>query len=401
MSGVIEPGDRDGVVIAGVDLSVGGGVSRRVDAADPAAGVHASHVRRAWVRCVDEVHLGPLEESALLLDEAAAMVEIGEADSAMTLLGLAAVATEEWVGLAEEGGLPGAALNELRLILRTVGERAAECAEHHGATGRVQEWVDRLVGVTEVDDALSERRASDAATSAFLRAGGTGQERGGSNMAMDSGSVDTARTPPRLVVSQPAGGEVLVEFTLDGDDPVAADVSVALARGVDPDAREVTRLRLMVFDSAGQPLSVAALDAVGRMLATRITNRDVLAEASEFAVVSADAGLARVRRDGPALVEATVDRLARHAWTSTRLVRAGAADPSEAASLIGRAVAVLTSGIDRHPGRAEQWSRRREALLAWADGDRAAGVGSTSAFVGGSPADRPLLAELLGAAWDE
>lgn len=397
-----DPGDP---VIGIVGVVVPGVGRHHVDAADPGAGLAPELARQAWVRCVTDIHLGPVHESALHLDEAAAIAEAGHADSAVMLVGMAEWLVEELVAAAEAEMLPRPAHDELHLILRTVEARSGECTVPHAVTHRLGEWLDRLdeagVPVDETDGHLG---AVDRVAE-FLSAGetsGADAVHQVSDLAVDSGSVDVTGVPPRLIASRPAGGEVLVEFALTAGTPVSATATVALVAGVDPDVRELTRLRLVAFGSRGELVAVAALEPRGGVLATRIEDRRALEKARSFIVTSADSGLVGLRGDDRSEMVRTVERLTRHAWTAARLAAIGASEQGRAASLAERAAALLDTGVARYPDQAAGWVTRRDALREWAASTApGAGVGGGSGSAGAANPARPLLAEMLDVTWDD
>lgn len=401
MSATAIPGSSGDPVIAPVGIVTGGQGQHRVDAADPGASLAPALARLAWVRCVTEVHLGPVNESALLLDEAAAMALAGEVDTAVMLVGMAEWLAEDLVAAVEDESLLWPVSEELRLLLETVAAHADQCTSPQAVIHRLGQWLARLDEVRSPGEGNDGPSVADHRVAAFLAAGpgGSDAEPEMSDLAMDSGSVDVARTPPRLVVSRPAGGEVLVEYVLAGDAPVSATATVQLVPGVDPDLREVSRLRLVAFDSGGELVAVAALESASGVLVTSITDRQALRAAQDFAVVSADSGLVGLRGGGHAAVKTTVDRLASHAWTAVRLAGVGAAAPGDAVSLAGRAAAVLEDGIARYPELAAEWRRRHDALLAWVEAAQS-GTGDRPERYGASRPDRPLLAEMLAVTWD-
>ena len=350
-------------------------------------------VRSATVAAVRQCEVRPLHEGALLLDLAAAMSDVGNAEAAAHVFGLAAPSL---LALGEEclaGEIRGGAATELVDIAQAAATALAGTAwaqDVHALATRLHEEV------SEVPDVFVGNLVG--AMSADIWVAGVATP----SSVLNPQFVDPALVPARIL-SWPGAGkhEVFIEVH-DG----YVIVTATLAQRVDDRTLEANQLLAYAARREdGGLVATAPMTVAGRTVKAALAVDDDLGQLS-FGICHADSDLDDLRADPAGRLMVEVDREMADAFACQRaafavLHRTSIGDDqsaalearegtvNEALAASGRALTLvldeLGRGIDDDDVR-EQFESRAEAIEAFETKLERGGI------VNGA---EPLLAELL------
>ncbi|MCC4306281.1 MULTISPECIES: hypothetical protein [unclassified Rhodococcus (in: high G+C Gram-positive bacteria)] len=304
--------------------------------------------RRALTEAVSRWTMSPLDEGALMLDEAAAHEHTGNALAAARLVALASPALESLGQQCLDGFIVGGGAAELIEIAAS----AARSVDNLYWGPAVTDLSHRLEAVTAFDDADLEHMLTEfARAEESVISGHLGLETSTSvvvNLAIIPAIIDPHALPARILSWRGAHApELIVEYHGDSDE---VTISAHLAADVDPFSVEPGRVLAYAADKVtGQVLAVEPMKAVHRTLVGTLVLTSSDLSAYTFGVLHSETDMRTLRSSaiGRDLVE--VDRLMLEAWNRQRsalsalhVVEAGASEETHAraqrtaAGLIGK-----------------------------------------------------------------
>lgn len=376
--------------------------------AKSAPALTAAWVRRATVAAVAQCTNRPVNESALLLDQASAHHATGRTTLATSLFQMAAPSLLDLGEDCLAGQITGGAATD---IARIAGE-ASQVLSGSGWAPDVAELADQLradiepfsdtdAGILAIFDQL-EAATRDLATAHL----------GGTKTTDKEYFIDPAAVPPRLLAWPGGAAEDLRVTNAAGSAQFV--VTANLAPSVDERTVELTELIAYAADtSTGELVAVAPMTVRGRTVTATVTYDGPAANLT-FGLYHADTDITALRLDELGLLLVEVDRLMLDAYRDHRLalaaihegdvVNAVAAMEAKRDSCLasagryaGAAVDAIDDYLDEHdvePDVMALLQRRRQVITAYGDGLSAGRLSSP-------PGAEPLLSELLPADLDD
>lgn len=229
----------------------------------------AFHLDSAWTRrattaAVERWWMSPIDEGALMLDEARARYDTGDEVGARRLVSYALPALTSLADEASNGELSGGALLELANSARAAS--AATAGSSWGHT--VSSQVGRIEMVQQIDEAKLERFLEDLVDDASFGLVDVGMA-GGPSIAraeVRRGHIDPCLLPPRILRW---GGAHSPEWTAELGTQTSTDrvlLSVQLDSGVDPQCAEAGRILGFAADPSGRLIATIPMMAKGLQL---------------------------------------------------------------------------------------------------------------------------------------
>ncbi|OUS97279.1 hypothetical protein [Rhodococcus sp. NCIMB 12038] len=383
----------------------------------PAPHLTGPWIRRALVAAVQRWAVRPVDESALILDEASSQYRTGNTPAAARLFALASPTLMALGRQCLDGDLVGGPAEELREITRDASQAVTDA----GWGSDILELAAALQAGSVLDDlvlaeALSQWELADIVGASHLGADTLGPQT--DQLSVDAAAIDPATVPPRVLAWSGAGDrEMLVEYDVDADQ---ATVSVALAADVDPLCLETQQLLAYCAEKdTGRMVASVPLQVQGRSVIAQLPCRGFHPDVLHFGVYCADTDLDSLRLNEVGQLQMTVDRWMLDAWNHHRTALAAVhtvpADADEtlldtaaqvrddhierAITAADTAAATITEYLAQHPDSSEEivtaLQARHEVILGYlADLD--------TAFTSEAGDVPSLLAEMIPAdPWDE
>lgn len=321
---------------------------------DPVTVYPAPRLAGPWMRCalvaaVQRWSMRPVDEGALLLDEAASRHRTGNAAAAARLFALGSPILMALGHQCLEGELVGGPASELREISLSAGLAVAE-------TGWGKDILDlaaSLQSVTSIDDRalesiLREWDLEDVSVGGAADMGGDAAPLG----ILDEVRVSSARIDPSLVPARVLEWRGADQYELFLEHRNGADevlVSAELAVDVDPLCLEVQQLfAFCAHPETGRLIAAAPMQVDGRRVHTRVPLRGADPGSVHIGVFYADTDLDALRVDRVGQLLVTVDRWMLDAWSHQRCALAAVHTvPVDAASaLIDAAAQIRDDHLD-------------------------------------------------------
>lgn len=282
----------------------------------------AVHLNSLWTRhaltaALTRWSVAPIDEGALMLDAATSLHRVGDIVGATRLFAIASPTLEMLAEGCKDGELSSSATDELAIAALAAADAVSETAWGHvliGIAAQVQ-------AVTAFNDDTLRRWIEELVDTASPRLVDTDMAGGVRTIrsTVSSGYVDPHAVPPRILAWRGAVTPELEATFRAGAESGRVTISVQLAPGVDPYAREAGEMSAYAADrKSGKLLSTAPMASNGHNLAGVLdVSEDAFADAC-FGVfhISTDPRDLRVGDPLGALVE--VDRFMVESWTFRR-----------------------------------------------------------------------------------
>ncbi|HMS75895.1 hypothetical protein [Gordonia sp. (in: high G+C Gram-positive bacteria)] len=352
-----------------------------------------SFARLATVRAVDRIHLGDLDEAALLLDQAFAHRKLGSFEPALRYYVLGATAAERLVDEIDNGDHSPATVRMLSSIIDSCPPDALDTPSRDRLAGILrthlladdigwQTGLSRLIGQDELATSLGD-------------------------FSTVTGQLNDLRPfPARALRFTGPDAPDLEITTTDG----SISVRARLRDEVIPESQEIQETMAVAADSStGEILAVAPCSASGGQISAELYPGTSDPSGLRFALISADTPLESIRLDPLGIAMTRIDRHCRYAWSLHReagaiLAGAGATTAESVltriqqnANRIGHErdeVVATVQGLTRQLARRTRNTPDTESVARYVDA-----VGSFVASLDGPPAtdgpQGPTLTELL------
>ncbi|WP_280490378.1 hypothetical protein [Nocardia farcinica] len=282
----------------------------------PAPQLVGPWIRRALVAAVQRWALRPVDESALMLDEAASHYRTGNMPAATRLFALASPALMALGQQCLDGQLAGGPAEELREITQAAGQAVADTAWG----GNILSLAASLQSQTAIDDdalaaALREWDLEDVSFGGAVHMGADTFEFSG--VSVDSAQIDPSTIPPRILDWRGAEEhELFLEYQAAADQ---VTISATLAIDVDPLCLETQQLFAYGADRAtGEVVAVAPMQVRGHRVEAQLACRGYSPSALHIGLYYAGTELDALRLDEVGQLLVTVDRWMLDAWNHQR-----------------------------------------------------------------------------------
>ncbi|MET4049466.1 MULTISPECIES: hypothetical protein [unclassified Rhodococcus (in: high G+C Gram-positive bacteria)] len=272
-------------------------------------------IRRARTSAIARWELSPIDEGALMLDEAGARYRTGDHDGAARLVAAASPALEMLTEDCENGETCSSATSELALLAAFA--REVTIGEDWGyAIAALSGRIDTIAAIDTVDDELLIRWLEDLVEAQAFDLVGIDLAGGDSTARSEvqRAFVDPHLVPPRILEWRGARvPELRAEFDT-GARPPRLVLTVPLASGVDPQCAEASRLIGFAADSSGKLLATTPMVPTGTILTGSFSIKEAEFETATFGIFDStgDPRDLRLGRLAPALIDA--DRNMIEAW---------------------------------------------------------------------------------------
>jgi hypothetical protein len=280
----------------------------------------ADWTRRATTAAVARWWMSPIDEGALMLDEAGARRRTGDTDGASRLVAHALPALDSLVDDAVNGELSGGALSELANLTR-----AASAATTGLSWGYpLLSMADRVDTVREIDETKLERWLEELVDDKSFGLVDVGMA-GGPSIAraeVQRGYIDPHVLPPRILRWSGAGTP---EWTAEVDTTtptLRVLLSVELDAAVDPQCGEANRILGFAADRTGKLIATIPMMVQGHALVGSLPIDETSFDTTVFGLFDADTPPRRLRSGPMAEPLISVDRHMLDAWMLNRTAHA-------------------------------------------------------------------------------
>lgn len=279
----------------------------------------AAWTRRARTSAIARWEPSPIDEGALMLDEAGARYRTGDHDGAAHLVAAASPALEMLTEDCENGETCSSATSELALLAASA--RDVTIGEDWGyAIAALSGRVDTIAAIGAFDDELLMRWLEDLVEAEAFDLVGSDLAGGESTARseVEWAFVDPNLVPPRILEWR---GARVPELRAELDTavrPPRVVLTVRLAYGVDPQCAEASRLIGFAADRSGKLLATTPLVPNGTTLTGAFSSMEAEFETATFGVFdcTGDPRDLRLGQLAPELIDA--DRNMIEAWSLGR-----------------------------------------------------------------------------------
>ncbi|WP_338890573.1 hypothetical protein [Rhodococcus sovatensis] len=280
----------------------------------------ADWTRRATTAAVARWWMSPLDEGALMLDEAGARRRTGDIDGASRLVALALPALESLADDAANGELSGGALSELATLTR-----AASAATSGLSWGYpLLSMANRVDTVREIDETRLERWLEELVDDKSFGLVDVGMA-GGPSIAraeVQRGYIDPHVLPPRILRWNGARSP---EWTAEVDTKAPTHrivLSVELDAAVDLQCDEASRILGFAADRTGKLIATIPMMAQGHVLLGALPINETSFDTTVFGLFDAETPTMNLRLGPLAEPLISVDRHMLDAWMLSRTAHA-------------------------------------------------------------------------------